>query len=165
MYARARAGIIKEFTGTLDAYKPPTDAEVVINTADLLPEEAAQFCRTCLRTASYGAIGAKGDAAVLGDLGGDVADAADIDVAVFFREAQLGGQVFAHQVGIEQGYGTSPDLQELGAQNIGDGGLSGAGQPSKENGQAPKVARRIAAAQFLNYLRISEPAGNVAAFI
>jgi hypothetical protein len=57
--------------------------------------------------------------AVLGDLGGDVADAADIDVAVFFREAQLGGQVFAHQVGIEQGYGTSPDLQELDAQNIG----------------------------------------------
>jgi sulfate adenylyltransferase len=42
LYARARAGIIKEFTGTLDAYKPPTDAEVVINTADLLPEEAAQ---------------------------------------------------------------------------------------------------------------------------
>ena len=42
LYAKARAGIIKEFTGISDPYEEPADAEVVINTADLTPEEAAQ---------------------------------------------------------------------------------------------------------------------------
>ena len=42
LYAKARAGIVKEFTGVSDPYEGPTDAEVVINTADLSAEEAAQ---------------------------------------------------------------------------------------------------------------------------
>jgi sulfate adenylyltransferase len=42
LYAKARAGIVKEFTGVSDPYEAPGDAEVVINTADLAPEEAAQ---------------------------------------------------------------------------------------------------------------------------
>ena len=42
LYAKARAGIVKEFTGVSDPYEPPDDAEVTINTADLSPEEAAQ---------------------------------------------------------------------------------------------------------------------------
>jgi sulfate adenylyltransferase len=42
LYAKARAGIIKEFTGISDPYEEPTDAEVVINTAGFTPEEAAQ---------------------------------------------------------------------------------------------------------------------------
>ena len=42
LYAKARAGIIKEFTGISDPYEEPTDAEVVIDTTACLPEEAAQ---------------------------------------------------------------------------------------------------------------------------
>jgi sulfate adenylyltransferase len=42
LYAKARAGIVKEFTGVSDPYEAPSDAEVVINTADLSAEEAAQ---------------------------------------------------------------------------------------------------------------------------
>ena len=42
LYAKARAGIIKEFTGISDPYEGPKDAEVSINTTDLTPEEAAQ---------------------------------------------------------------------------------------------------------------------------
>ncbi len=42
LYAKARAGIVKEFTGISDPYEPPTDADVVIDTSDLTPEEAAQ---------------------------------------------------------------------------------------------------------------------------
>src|SRR6266496_2297658 len=42
LYAKARAGIVKEFTGISDPYEAPTDAEVVIDTAELSPEEAAQ---------------------------------------------------------------------------------------------------------------------------
>ncbi len=42
LYAKARAGIIKEFTGVSDPYEAPTNAEVTINTAELSPEESAQ---------------------------------------------------------------------------------------------------------------------------
>jgi sulfate adenylyltransferase len=42
LYAKARAGILKEFTGISDPYEAPADAEVTINTGDLSPEEAAQ---------------------------------------------------------------------------------------------------------------------------
>ena len=42
LYAKARAGIIKEFTGISDPYEEPTDADVVIDTTRLSPEEAAQ---------------------------------------------------------------------------------------------------------------------------
>jgi sulfate adenylyltransferase len=42
LYAKARAGIIKEFTGISDPYEVPTDAEVTIDTAELTAEEAAQ---------------------------------------------------------------------------------------------------------------------------
>jgi sulfate adenylyltransferase len=42
LYAKARAGIVKEFTGISDPYEAPVDADVVIDTADLSAEEAAQ---------------------------------------------------------------------------------------------------------------------------
>ena len=42
LYAKARAGIIKEFTGISDPYEAPEDAEIIIDTADLTAEEAAQ---------------------------------------------------------------------------------------------------------------------------
>jgi len=42
LYAKARAGVLKEFTGISDPYEAPTDADVVIDTANLTPEEAAQ---------------------------------------------------------------------------------------------------------------------------
>lgn len=43
LYAKARAGIIKEFTGISDPYEEPQDAETVIDTSELSPEEAAQM--------------------------------------------------------------------------------------------------------------------------
>ena len=48
LYAKARAGIIKEFTGISDPYEAPADADIVLDTAELTAEEAAQqivlFC-------------------------------------------------------------------------------------------------------------------------
>ncbi len=41
LYAKARAGIIKEFTGISDPYEAPEDADVVIDTTDITPEDAA----------------------------------------------------------------------------------------------------------------------------
>src|SRR5207248_2724325 len=42
LYAKARAGILREFTGISDPYEAPADAEVVIDTAGVTPAEAAQ---------------------------------------------------------------------------------------------------------------------------
>jgi sulfate adenylyltransferase len=42
LYAKARAGILPQFTGVSDPYEPPVDADVVIDTSDVSPEEAAQ---------------------------------------------------------------------------------------------------------------------------
>lgn len=42
MYAKARAGLIKGFTGVDDPYEIPETPEVRIDTADLTPDEAAQ---------------------------------------------------------------------------------------------------------------------------
>jgi sulfate adenylyltransferase len=42
LYAKARAGIIPEFTGVSDPYEEPVDAEVAIETEATTPEEAAQ---------------------------------------------------------------------------------------------------------------------------
>ncbi len=42
MYAKARAGIIKEFTGISDPYEVPADADVTIDTSDMTPAEATR---------------------------------------------------------------------------------------------------------------------------
>ncbi|MBV9179771.1 MAG: bifunctional sulfate adenylyltransferase/adenylylsulfate kinase [Acidobacteria bacterium] len=42
LYAKARAGIVKEFTGISDPYEVPRDAELTIDTTELSPEETAQ---------------------------------------------------------------------------------------------------------------------------
>jgi sulfate adenylyltransferase len=61
LYAKARAGILKEFTGISDPYEVPPDAEVVINTGELSPEEAAQ--EIILYLEREGFIGVNGQAA------------------------------------------------------------------------------------------------------
>ncbi len=42
LYAKARAGIIKEFTGISDPYETPENPEIKIDTTDCTPDEAAQ---------------------------------------------------------------------------------------------------------------------------
>ncbi|MEW6356850.1 MAG: bifunctional sulfate adenylyltransferase/adenylylsulfate kinase [Planctomycetota bacterium] len=42
LYAKARAGVIKDFTGISDPYEAPTDAEIVMDTTSEAPEECVQ---------------------------------------------------------------------------------------------------------------------------
>lgn len=42
LYKKARAGQIKEFTGIDDPYEEPTNAEIVIDTESLSPDQAAE---------------------------------------------------------------------------------------------------------------------------
>ena len=59
LYAKARAGIIKEFTGISDPYEEPLNADLSIDTTDISPGEAAN--QIILHLESMGYIGAKGD--------------------------------------------------------------------------------------------------------
>jgi sulfate adenylyltransferase len=61
LYAKARAGIVKEFTGISDPYESPADAEVVIDTSEVSPDEAAQ--RIILHLEREGYIGAESEEA------------------------------------------------------------------------------------------------------
>jgi sulfate adenylyltransferase len=60
LYAKARAGIVKEFTGISDPYEEPQDAELVIDTSELSPDEAAQ--QIILHLEREGYIGAEAEA-------------------------------------------------------------------------------------------------------
>jgi len=61
LYAKARAGLVKQFTGISDPYDTPTDADVVINTTETTPDEAAQEVLLHLEREGY--IGGNSDAA------------------------------------------------------------------------------------------------------
>lgn len=65
--------------------------------------------------------GADGDAAVLGDFAGDEADAQDVEVAVFFRKAQLARQVLSDDVAVEQGDLAPAQFHQLDLQGVGQG--------------------------------------------
>jgi sulfate adenylyltransferase len=58
LYAKARAGIVKEFTGISDPYEVPDDADLTIDTTDVTPEEAAQ--QILLHLEKEGYIGTEG---------------------------------------------------------------------------------------------------------
>jgi sulfate adenylyltransferase len=53
LYAKARAGIVKEFTGISDPYEPPADAELVLDTTELSAEEAADAILAYLGKEGY----------------------------------------------------------------------------------------------------------------
>ena len=53
LYAKARAGIIPEFTGISDPYEMPEDAELTLDTTDMSVEEAADFVMRYLVEQGY----------------------------------------------------------------------------------------------------------------
>jgi sulfate adenylyltransferase len=53
MYAKARAGIIKEFTGISDPYEIPEDADVRIDTSEVTPDEAVREVLSFLEREGY----------------------------------------------------------------------------------------------------------------
>jgi sulfate adenylyltransferase len=57
LYAKARAGIVQNFTGVSDPYEAPADAEIVIDTTTIEPEQAADMVIDYLREQGYLAIG------------------------------------------------------------------------------------------------------------
>jgi sulfate adenylyltransferase len=59
MYAKARAGIVKEFTGISAPYEAPADAELVVDTTRSSPDEAAQEVLVYLEREGFIALGSR----------------------------------------------------------------------------------------------------------
>ena len=53
LYAKARAGIVKEFTGISDPYEEPEDAGMVVDTTEQSPEECVQSILLHLEKEGY----------------------------------------------------------------------------------------------------------------
>ena len=53
LYAMARAGTIKEFTGISDPYETPENAEMIIDTVDISPDLAAHRILVKLEAMGY----------------------------------------------------------------------------------------------------------------
>jgi sulfate adenylyltransferase len=53
LYAKARAGIVKEFTGISDPYEKPVDAELTIDTFTMSPDAAASQIESWLEREGY----------------------------------------------------------------------------------------------------------------
>jgi sulfate adenylyltransferase len=53
LYAKARMGLIKNFTGVSDPYEPPADAHITIDTTAVSPADAAQEILAYLERAGY----------------------------------------------------------------------------------------------------------------
>ena len=53
MYAKARAGLVQGFTGVDDPYETPQAPEVLIDTTDISPDEAAREIMLHLQQKGY----------------------------------------------------------------------------------------------------------------
>ncbi|MEJ7707797.1 MAG: adenylyl-sulfate kinase [Nocardioidaceae bacterium] len=53
LYAKARAGLVSQFTGVSDPYEEPVDADVVVDTLTQTPDQAAQAIIDHLQTMGY----------------------------------------------------------------------------------------------------------------
>jgi sulfate adenylyltransferase len=53
LYAKARAGLVKEFTGVSDPYEAPTDADVVVDTSTIDRDAAVDTLLAYLEKESY----------------------------------------------------------------------------------------------------------------
>lgn len=53
LYAKARAGLVKAFTGISDPYEPPPRPEVVIDTSSLAPDPAVELILAHLESRGY----------------------------------------------------------------------------------------------------------------
>jgi sulfate adenylyltransferase len=53
LYAKARAGILKQFTGISDPYEEPKDASLVLQTEGTTPEEMADQTVAYLKREGY----------------------------------------------------------------------------------------------------------------
>src|SRR5438552_1021479 len=95
--------------------------------------------RSPARSTSRPPCGAISRGSVAVGLGGHPADPADVRLAVLFREPEPFRQVLAHLVPVEP-LDLATAALELGADDLGDRGLAGAGEPGEPERKAGRVS-------------------------
>src|SRR5207302_1274461 len=98
-----------------------------------------------------------GDATRFGDLGRDIADTPDVEVAMLSREPELGREVPPDEIAVEDRQAPAASLEELDLENVGDGGFARSRKARKEDGESLLEAGSMAAAKLPCDLRVREP--------
>ncbi len=101
--------------------------------------------------------GTNRNASVLSDFGGNAADAADVDVAVLLGEAELRGQVLAHDVAVQQGHRPAAHLEQLHHEGVGDRRLARAREARHEYCEALLVPGPMGLAKLADDVWVREP--------
>jgi len=68
-----------------------------------------------------------GNATVLGDLGSDVPNAADVEIAMFARKTKLGREMLADKIAVKKRNRPAPDFEKFDQQDVGNSRFAGAG--------------------------------------
>jgi len=92
-----------------------------------------------------------GETSGVGDLGGDPGNALDVEVAMLLGEAELGGEVDADVVAVEEGDGAGALLHEGDAEGVGHRRFPGAGEPGEEHGEPLLMPRRVCLPQDFHH--------------
>src|SRR5207253_4579097 len=103
--------------------------------------------------------------AVLGDLGRDVSDTADVKVAMFAGETKLGRQMLADMIAVKKRNRPAANFEELDHENVRNGRFAGTGQTSEKDGEPLLMTRRESSPEFLYNFRISKPVGDQPPFV
>lgn len=97
----------------------------------------------------------------LGDKTGDVANTADVLIAVFVGEPELGAELLSDVIAVQKSDGAATVLEEGGVEGVGDRRLSGAGEAGEEDGESLGLAWGVALAEDLDDLGEGEPCGDL----
>ena len=88
-------------------------------------DESTQRCNHAAHLFPHGIVGSDGstdgNATVLGDLGSDVPDASDVEIAMFAGKTELGREMLADQIAVKKRNRPAPDFEELDQQDVGNG--------------------------------------------
>ena len=108
---------------------------------------------------------ADSNTAIFRNFGGNIANTANIDVAVFFRKTKLRREVFAHEIAVEQCHRPAAHFEELNHKHVRDRRFTSAGKTRKKHGHPLFVPRWEGAPQFLRDFRKGKPGRNLAAVV
>src|SRR5205823_13177333 len=102
-------------------------------------DESTQRCNHAAHLFPHGIVGSDGstdgNATVLGDLGSDVPDASDVEVAMFAGKTKLGGQMLADKIAVKKRHRSAANFEELDHENVRNGRFAGTGKASEKDGE------------------------------
>src|SRR4029079_5733788 len=132
-------------------------------------DEAAEWLNHPPHVFARGILGcnrrANGDTAILGNFGGNIANTANVDVAVLLRKTKLGREMFPHEIAVEQRHRPAAHLEQFNHKYIGDRRFTCTGKTGEKYRHPLLVPRREGAPELARDFGKSEPGWNLAAIV